>query len=340
MPEPIFLWTLTIVFSLHHVQGAQDSSFSVAYSCSRKIARVNKNFNVTGACVEFCSDGNTSEINDESVCEYEATYPGRLSDEWVLRTGHCVNGTCLEPGEESRQSAVNISCLPPPRETFEGELLFPECTYSCLYEGTENVPDGSPCVLKRRHNEDFLTGYKPPTEAGVCKNGSCVHDQSKKCRPELIDATREVKVVKNCSIKCPNGTLGHVPDGRQCALRTSRRWSYFFKKYASATGICQNGICVPYPNKTEQEDPQCRGQEVSVNKEVTIAVGCQVRCKNGTIVNRPDGTVCLFEYRLLHHGWFSSLESYGLGHCGTGVCVSGEHPYVITVEETPKYKHK
>ncbi|KAK8778039.1 hypothetical protein V5799_020620 [Amblyomma americanum] len=150
----------------------------------------------------------------------------------------------------------------------------------------------------------------------------------------------KVKAVRNCTLKCPNGTTVHLSNGRQCALNTSRQWFPFWNLYATSTGICENGTCVPYPNETTTENPDCRGQKVSVNDEITLAVGCQVQCKNGTIVKSPDGTVCLFEYKLLSHGWVSSLESYRLGRCKNGVCVSGEHPYVITVSARPKYKHK
>ncbi|XP_077508701.1 uncharacterized protein LOC144120135 [Amblyomma americanum] len=175
MLESTLFCIFTVIYTPLHVQGDHSLNFMASTPCPRKLVPVNSKLNASEACLEFCPNHTVKEVNDESLCAYDVTTPGRLSSTWVLRSGHCVNGTCLEPGEVTRQNAVNLSCLAPPREVFEQELLVSNCTYKCYKAGeTRTATDGTPCVLKRKWIADLLTGYKAPTEAGICHNGSCV----------------------------------------------------------------------------------------------------------------------------------------------------------------------
>uniref|UniRef100_A0A023G327 Putative secreted protein n=1 Tax=Amblyomma parvum TaxID=251391 RepID=A0A023G327_AMBPA len=270
-------------------------------------------------CEHYCYGRRNKDIRDERVCVLE-WYTGVLSGEPIVTlTGSCSNGICRISGVY--EYPVKGTCHDSERYKHYGKLL-EKCTYRCPNGSTALRPDGLRCRFSK-------TWYKRDI-VGVCQNGVCSEIREEKPCAMGSHYHRNkapVKVAEACVCKhkaLENGTL--------CALTYKFGLGGYLLR---EVGICVGGQCKHRPPDRPAEykfkKKECKALDVQVTSELIVAAACSATCRRYEIEARPNGTLCLLQYRRDTYNVVQKKETLHIGECWNGKCKYSDNSFDMRI---------
>uniref|UniRef100_A0A6B0VAH9 Putative salivary kunitz domain protein n=1 Tax=Ixodes ricinus TaxID=34613 RepID=A0A6B0VAH9_IXORI len=306
-------------------------------TCVAYKEKVSKNWAAAKGCRMYClSSSNESvavKFPDERLCAVQLLQSGEYSP--LSITGKCYNATCMTPELAPMPTKPGPFCSPPKTTLHGEENIATECKQLCFDESSPkltyvrkkyNVTNGLKCLVQETR------------KVGTCQNGTCSAEyQEGQCERKMLAVYSRANVVEKCKLYCKNGSEIQVENGTMCALRTPTRswpWSWISRAetFVEEIGICHNGTCVHREKYNSQEDSSngCKGTDIVINENLTVASPCTALCEGGTTVARNENALCLYQFfREKKH------DIYLVGKCHCGICEPRDDYFVVTSRGNP-----
>ncbi|XP_075541952.1 uncharacterized protein LOC142575976 isoform X1 [Dermacentor variabilis] len=267
-------------------------------------------------CEFFCYKRENKDINDGRPCVLE-WYEKRITHKPVVTlTGSCWNGMC-RPAEQFSTSLVG-ACHDYGRYKSNSKVVH-QCMYNCHGNNVpeKKRPDGLTCLFRK-------TNFLSRDVVGVCHAGTC----SQVRLVEGCDMTyyqhkaqSPIPVAMKCGCSTRAGTI-LLRDGTLCALRRAVSWT---GKKLQEVGVCAEGHCVARPPDQpidhQFKKKECKISNVQVSPELIVGASCTATCRRFETEHRPNGTLCLLEYRREEKLVGPTKKTYSIGVCLSGKCL-------------------
>nr|XP_037280144.1 uncharacterized protein LOC119173412 isoform X2 [Rhipicephalus microplus] len=268
-------------------------------------------------CEFFCYKRDNRDIDDGRPCVLE-WYPRRLTGKPVVTlTGSCHKGICRAADTHSYSSHLLRECHDYERYKSSSKVV-EECTYKCHGKGHANLnrPYGLTCLFQR-------TNFLSRDVLGVCHAGAC-------SQVRLVDGcskpasqhrrTSPIPVVEGCV--CKKGKVAQpLRDGILCVYKHALSWTGM---KLQEVGVCKKGQCVEHPPDQpvhhKFKKKECKISNVQVSPKLIVAAGCAATCRRYQFEHRPNGTLCLLEYKREEMVWRRTKKTYTIGACFSGKC--------------------
>ncbi|XP_037513669.1 uncharacterized protein LOC119390184 isoform X2 [Rhipicephalus sanguineus] len=304
---------------------------------------------VAVGCIARCYDfmnktWNETKLDDGRLC----ALPKESHDnKYVNRTGVCRNGTCVT-ADFTPWTHPN-GCVDATTRR-NGKVLAVRCTDYCKNKTTQELPDGTPCLLNHERKVHVPTVRDLIVE-GICKNGHCIikppaipvvmiHIPEEGCDNFVSSVSYTKKVQTTCSLWCPHRKTKAVKRGTECALETTGRWW----RRVTKVGQCLDDTCVdrapdfPPPHKLKSSELfNCKIFDylTVIPARLVVVASCQVECGYSKFEHRADGVKCLLEYSAASGKKKSKKGTgvYRVGVCKNGYCTVGKHSMNITTND-------
>nr|XP_037280165.1 uncharacterized protein LOC119173412 isoform X6 [Rhipicephalus microplus] len=262
-----------------------------------------------------CHNGDTVSQRRYCVLEW---YPRRLTGKPVVTlTGSCHKGICRAADTHSYSSHLLRECHDYERYKSSSKVV-EECTYKCHGKGHANLnrPYGLTCLFQR-------TNFLSRDVLGVCHAGAC-------SQVRLVDGcskpasqhrrTSPIPVVEGCV--CKKGKVAQpLRDGILCVYKHALSWTGM---KLQEVGVCKKGQCVEHPPDQpvhhKFKKKECKISNVQVSPKLIVAAGCAATCRRYQFEHRPNGTLCLLEYKREEMVWRRTKKTYTIGACFSGKC--------------------
>uniref|UniRef100_A0A224Y3E8 Evasin n=1 Tax=Rhipicephalus zambeziensis TaxID=60191 RepID=A0A224Y3E8_9ACAR len=319
------------------------------YHCQVNTTSINTKLQVAVGCIASCYDStnrtwNETRLNDGRLC---ALPKESNNSKYVNRTGVCRNGTCVT-ADFTPWTHPN-GCVDATTRR-NGRVLAVRCTDYCKDNTTQELPDGTPCLLNHERKVHVPTVSDLIVE-GICKNGHCiitppaipvamVNIPEEGCEKFVSSVSYTEKVDATCSFWCPGKKTKPVKRGTECALETTGRWW----SRVTEVGQCLDQTCIdkapdsPPPHKLNSSEYfNCKTIDylTVIPARLIVAASCQVECGYTVFEHRADGVKCLLEYSRTP-GNKKSKEGtgvYRVGVCKNGYCTVGKHSMNISTTD-------
>ncbi|XP_070389152.1 uncharacterized protein [Dermacentor albipictus] len=135
------------------------------------------------------------------------------------------------------------------------------------------------------------------------------------------------------AIKCECSTRARtiaLQDGTLCALRSALSWT---GKKLQEVGVCAAGHCVARPPDQpidhQFKKKECKVSNVQVSPELIVGASCTATCRRFETEHRPNGTLCLLEYRREEKLIGPAKKTYSIGVCLSGKCLRTRNSWDI-----------
>uniref|UniRef100_A0A131YXF1 Basic tail secreted protein n=1 Tax=Rhipicephalus appendiculatus TaxID=34631 RepID=A0A131YXF1_RHIAP len=285
---------------------------------------VTRQLNAVAGCEFFCYKRENKDIDDGRPCVLE-WYARRFTGKPVVTlTGSCRKGIC-RPAEEYSSRSVG-ECQDYDRYKSDSKVV-DKCTYTChgKHQHQKNRPYGLTCLFQK-------TNIFSRDELGVCDAGACSKVRQVDGCDRLnypLRKTSPVHVVKECVCKTSTETTP-LQDGILCALRRALSWTGM---KLQEVGVCTGGQCTarppdrPRPHKFKKKE--CKISDVQVSSQLVVAAGCGATCRRYETEHRPNGTLCLLEYKRQERHIGPSKKTYTIGACFRGICLRTKNSWDI-----------
>uniref|UniRef100_A0A6M2D577 Putative evasin n=1 Tax=Rhipicephalus microplus TaxID=6941 RepID=A0A6M2D577_RHIMP len=318
------------------------------YHCQVNTTSINTKLQVAVGCIASCYDSrnhtwNETMLNDGRLC---ALPTESNNSKYLERTGVCRNGTCVT-ADFTPWTHPN-GCVDATTRRY-GKVLAVRCTDFCKNKTTQELPDGTPCLLNYERKVHIPTVSDLIVE-GICKNGHCivtppaipavmVHIPEEGCDKFVSSVSYTEKVDTTCCLLCPGKKRKAAKRGTECALQTTGRWW----PRVTQVGQCLDETCVdkapdsPPPHQLNSSEYfNCKTIDyVSViPASLIVAASCQVECGYTVFEHRADGVKCLLEYiRTSNMKLGKGTGVYRTGVCKKGYCTLGKNSMNITTND-------
>uniref|UniRef100_L7LWA9 Putative basic tail protein n=1 Tax=Rhipicephalus pulchellus TaxID=72859 RepID=L7LWA9_RHIPC len=319
------------------------------YHCKVNTTFINTKLLVAVGCMARCYDlnnktWNETMLNDGRLC---ALSKEGNDNQYVNRTGVCRNGTCVT-ADFTPWTHPN-GCVDATTRR-NGRVLSVRCTDYCKNRTTQELPDGTPCLLNYQRKVHVPTVRDLIVE-GICKHGECIvkppaipvamiNIPEEGCDNFVSSVSYTEKVDTTCSLWCPGKKSKASKRGTECALETTGRWWPRVTK----VGQCLDQTCVdkapdsPPPHQVNGSGLfNCKTIDylTVIPARLIVAASCQVECGYSVFEYRADGVKCLLEYRRTSDTKKSKKGTgvYRTGVCKKGYCTLDKHSMNITTDD-------
>uniref|UniRef100_A0A224YHF7 Basic tail secreted protein n=1 Tax=Rhipicephalus zambeziensis TaxID=60191 RepID=A0A224YHF7_9ACAR len=285
---------------------------------------VTSQLTAVAGCEFFCYKRENKDINDGRPCVLE-WYARRLTGKPVVTlTGSCQKGIC-RPAESYSRRLVG-ECHDYDRYK-SPSIVVEQCTYKCHgYNPKEKKrPDGLTCLFQR-------TNFLSRNVLGTCHGGHCSQvRQVDGCNMLQRQnwRTSPIPVAEECVCKKSKVTK-LLPDGILCVYKRALSWTGM---KLQEVGVCKEGECTAHPPDRpihhEFKKKECKISNVQVSPQLVVAAGCAATCRRYQTEPRPNGTLCLLEYRREEKVLRRTMKTYTIGVCFSGKCLRTRHSWDI-----------
>ncbi|XP_037513664.1 uncharacterized protein LOC119390181 isoform X2 [Rhipicephalus sanguineus] len=281
-------------------------------------------FQAVAGCEFYCYKRENKDIDDGRPCVlewYERRFTGKPV---VTLTGSCEKGICRQA--EQYSSSLAGECYDYDRYKRNSKVV-EKCTYRChgKHPHEKHRPNGLTCLFRK-------TNIFSRDELGACNAGAC----SKVRQVDGCDMlfypfrkTSPIYVVKECFCKKGRETTP-LQDGILCALRRALSWTGM---KLQEVGVCKRGQCTPHPPDRplphKFKKKECKISDVQVSSQLVVAAGCGATCRRYETEHRPNGTLCLLEYKRQEKLIGRSKKTYTIGVCFYGKCYRTKNSWDI-----------
>ncbi|XP_077508301.1 uncharacterized protein LOC144119599 [Amblyomma americanum] len=287
--------------------------------CKTSDVKVTTELIVAASCKAVCRYYETEHRPNGTLCLLE-WYPGAISGEPIVTlTGACTNGICRISGVY--EYPVKGTCHDSERYKHHGKLM-DKCTYRCPNGTYALRPDGLRCRFGK-------TWYKRDI-VGVCQQGICSEIREENAcalKPHHYRKMPPVKVAKTCA--CNRQA---VENGVLCALSYKFGFGGYLLK---EVGICLGGECKRRPPDRPPEHTfkkkECQVMDVQVTPELIVAAACSATCRRYEVEARPNGTLCLLQYRRDTYRIVQKTQTLHIGECWDGKCKYSDNSFDIRI---------